>query len=429
MLGMLCAGRRNSRSARCSRSRGGEGHLRKERRASCNERRNSLQKQRSNLQTLLQDAMTSPRTMENIRFSTVCYFPLTVMPIKIFMQLDKLEDYHVMQERKLTVQDVDRSAKVLFISHQWLGFTHPDADGVHLKRVQEVLGKLLSGKAHEILSPEDLRSLSESNHLASCFRESGFTAEQAAFTGANTPRVDTDPSITLQQQLEGAYIWLDYFSIPQITASGPDEQTRPHVEMLKRVDTDPSITLDTANLTDPSIIQNAAVKAAQDIDNAVNSIPYYVERCSFFVVVAPKALHTDGGHTCDLTSWRARGWCRLEEWANNLSLNSKCPVIVTENNVMVQGWEDHVVLVGGTREGAVACGEFTCCQLGHRVVMPAIAGGGQVVKKLKCDIAGCTQVLTTMWRDKLDYARKMNFKVMERYLVLDRCIRACDCAV
>ena len=329
------------------------------------------------------------------KLSTTCHFPLTVMPMKEFMRLDRLENFDTMYKRKLTVQDVPTSAKILFISHEWLGFNHPDEDGVHLKRIQEVFDILLKGKASDIISDAELKDLTENSHLAACFSESGFTEDQAGFTSRNNSELH-DEHGTLQEQLEGAYVWLDYFSIPQMSSS------RATIEQIATV---------------PSM-------DAVYIDNAVKSIPYYVERSSFFFVVAPKAKHSDEGHTCDLTSWRSRGWCRLEEWANNLSLNSKCPVIVTETNVMVQSWEDYVVLVGGTRKGSVACGEFTCCQLGHQIDHSTVPGM-QGVQALKCDIPSCVQVLSAMWRDKLAYAKSKNFKVMERYLVLSRCVRIC----
>ena len=49
---------------------------------------------------------------------------------------------------------------------------------------------------------------------------------------------------------------------------------------------------------------------------AIGSIPYYIERSTYFLVVAPRAEHRETGARCDLESWRGRGWCRLEEAAN-----------------------------------------------------------------------------------------------------------------
>ena len=40
----------------------------------------------------------------------------------------------------------------------------------------------------------------------------------------------------------------------------------------------------------------------------VQSIPGYVERCDFFMVLAPELFHRDTGLICNSTSWQSRGW-------------------------------------------------------------------------------------------------------------------------
>jgi hypothetical protein len=44
----------------------------------------------------------------------------------------------------------------------------------------------------------------------------------------------------------------------------------------------------------------------------------YVELATNFWVVAPPCVHKDSGQTCDFETWRSRGWCRLEDWVNEL---------------------------------------------------------------------------------------------------------------
>ena len=49
------------------------------------------------------------------------------------------------------------------------------------------------------------------------------------------------------------------------------------------------------------------------LTEAVKSIPAYVERSTLMLCVVPPGKHEDrDGETCDLASWRQRGWCRLE---------------------------------------------------------------------------------------------------------------------
>lgn len=46
---------------------------------------------------------------------------------------------------------------------------------------------------------------------------------------------------------------------------------------------------------------------------AVDSIPSYIERSSMmWVVVPPVKHHSLEGQICDFSSWRKRGWCRME---------------------------------------------------------------------------------------------------------------------
>ena len=49
------------------------------------------------------------------------------------------------------------------------------------------------------------------------------------------------------------------------------------------------------------------------LGKAVQSIPAYIERSSLIVVLVPPCKHVDrDDEICDQTSWRGRGWCRVE---------------------------------------------------------------------------------------------------------------------
>ena len=49
------------------------------------------------------------------------------------------------------------------------------------------------------------------------------------------------------------------------------------------------------------------------LGKAVQSIPAYIERCSLIVVLVPPCKHADRkDEICDESSWRGRGWCRVE---------------------------------------------------------------------------------------------------------------------
>ena len=49
------------------------------------------------------------------------------------------------------------------------------------------------------------------------------------------------------------------------------------------------------------------------LGRAVESIPAYIERSSLIVVLVPPCKHADRkDEICDESSWRGRGWCRVE---------------------------------------------------------------------------------------------------------------------
>ena len=74
-------------------------------------------------------------------------------------------------------------------------------------------------------------------------------------------------------------VWYDYFSIPQDTQTHSSEQV-----------------------------------------NAINSIPAYIDRCEFFVVLCPALKHATTLSPLNHHSWAERGWCRTEVMSRLLSV-------------------------------------------------------------------------------------------------------------
>ncbi|CAE7768290.1 ANKRD17 [Symbiodinium sp. CCMP2456] len=81
----------------------------------------------------------------------------------------------------------------------------------------------------------------------------------------------------------GLHVWYDYFSIPQGAAR-----------------------------------QESVVR-----QNAIHSIPSYVARCEFFIVLCPAFQHSDQERTLSHATWGERGWCRTERAARELSTRSR----------------------------------------------------------------------------------------------------------
>ena len=74
-------------------------------------------------------------------------------------------------------------------------------------------------------------------------------------------------------------------------------------------------------------------KLTQQLTQAVDSIPSYVERSAMLWVLVPPVAHQDvPGAICDFNSWRSRGWCRMEYIASGLTTKDM-PVMVVKNCV------------------------------------------------------------------------------------------------
>ena len=70
------------------------------------------------------------------------------MPVKHFLSLESWLPHQDALAKGLLVevQRGDTKADVLFCSHQWVAFEHPDPAGDQLRALQNVIRKLIAGK-------------------------------------------------------------------------------------------------------------------------------------------------------------------------------------------------------------------------------------------------------------------------------------------
>ena len=133
------------------------------------------------------------------------------------------------------MDDTRKADKVIFVSHQWTSFSHPDPKNQQLKALQMTIRNLLSGKntvrtnwslemgyglkkvTGQKLTPPDPTHRSSPN-----------PSPNHSPTAIPTPSASTSNQITGQKEwkelLEDGYIWFDYLSIPQPLAA-KQEQT------------------------------------------------------------------------------------------------------------------------------------------------------------------------------------------------------------
>ncbi|CAE8744064.1 unnamed protein product, partial [Polarella glacialis] len=91
---------------------------------------------------------------------------------------------------------------------------------------------------------------------------------------------------------EPLFIWYDYFSCPQPLEGSDGNDVK------------------------------------QNLSDAIDSIPGYVEMCHHFVILTPALKHVDQGSTMSYNSWKKRGWCRAERAARFLSTHNTSMIIV-----------------------------------------------------------------------------------------------------
>lgn len=288
----------------------------------------------------------------------------------VFMALGRLEAFRVG-----LAMITPNGAKVHFISHQWLGFEHPDPDAVQLRRMQWAFGEILGGRGREILAPEGGLAFSDRASEQSCavWQPIEASSAQSKLTEA-----------TFFEDVRGGYVWIDFMSIPQLT-----------------------------NRAEACVDQEEADVSAEN-QAAVCSIPAYVERCDYFWALAPAAKHADTGEACNFTTWRFRGWCRLEKWLALLSRKTVGPLFVTEApTVAAIRRIDFQVAMQGKPELSPCAGSFTCCELGHEV---QLRSGKR--RKIRCDKENVHDILLEFLEAKKNLLRTNGDMMMLSLLLM-----------
>ena len=78
-------------------------------------------------------------------------YPMHLISVVTFLGLDELLPHQTLKRRGLLSARTDAHAgRILFISHQWLGWTTADPEGAHLRALQKLLRRLISGFGGDI---------------------------------------------------------------------------------------------------------------------------------------------------------------------------------------------------------------------------------------------------------------------------------------
>jgi len=115
-------------------------------------------------------------------------YPMWVVSMQKFLSFNEVEPHQVLARRGDLVQYTPGMGPVIFVSHEWAGFNHPDPDMRQLKVFQEALRNVLAGKAK---IGRDM--------IAMFAGVQKFTKKDRAL-------------------LAESFVWYDYFAVPQIKA-------------------------------------------------------------------------------------------------------------------------------------------------------------------------------------------------------------------
>eukprot|EP00928_Gymnodinium_smaydae_P095619 TRINITY_DN8258_c0_g4_i1.p1 TRINITY_DN8258_c0_g4~~TRINITY_DN8258_c0_g4_i1.p1 ORF type:complete len:619 (-),score=110.23 TRINITY_DN8258_c0_g4_i1:24-1880(-) len=207
------------------------------------------------------------QAVENVNADTSTHEPESPLPEGMFypmmlVTMDRLmkmsgapTGYQDLLEEQALIQYV-AGMYCIFVSHQWVSNAHPDPEGKQLSVLQLALNQIFE-KGLNVGSSID---------------------NEVIFKTFKTMKPQT------KQAMQSGFAWYDWFGIPNIT-KGQAEQYDNSSDLIK----------------------------------AMSSIPAYVEACNMFLVMAPVLKHYDTGTLCSMSSWRTRGWCRVEMACSALS--------------------------------------------------------------------------------------------------------------
>jgi ankyrin repeat protein len=228
-------------------------------------------------------------------------------------------------------QDVPSDSEIIFVSHEWLSWAHPDPKGEQLRVMCHVLERLKMG----VLS-------TEMDPMHTILYKHKYTTK-----GKDWKAI-----------LKRTYLWVDWFSMPQPGAEKEDKIGNDRMAVLRA-----------------------------EGSRAIRSIPAYVERSDFIMILVPGCHHTDRKVPTCYRTWRRRGWCLLELYAAAMSRDSSNPPLLVRSERGTPKWMSPLE----TLKLSIGLADFTCCQRNHVITTETQKiMNKESVKKIPCDkpIAG-----------------------------------------
>jgi len=126
-------------------------------------------------------------------------FPMFMMPLPHFLRLDELLPHQELRRRNMLVERDDSVQTIIFVSHQWTSFDHPDHTGRQLRTLQRMFERMFTGKVSEVDAP---------------FGDKLAFATKVRIAPGEWPRT-----------LRDAHIWIDFAGVPQKEATNTNDAT------------------------------------------------------------------------------------------------------------------------------------------------------------------------------------------------------------
>ncbi|MDC3321375.1 ankyrin repeat domain-containing protein [bacterium] len=223
-------------------------------------------------------------------------------------------------------QDAPSDSEIIFVSHEWLSWAHPDPKGEQLRVLCRVLEKLKSGELNTEMDP-----------IHTILYKHKFTTKGKDW----------------EAMLKRTCLWVDWFSMPQPGAEKEDE-----------------------------IGTEAMANLRAEGSRAIRSIPAYVERSDFIMILVPSLYHSNRDVPTCYRTWRRRGWCLLELYAAAMARDSSNPPLLVRSERGTPSWMSALEIL----KLSIGLADFTCCQRNHVITTETqkIMSGGKV-KKIPCD--------------------------------------------
>ena len=126
-------------------------------------------------------------------------YDMWLLPLHHFVELSTLLPHHEMLRQKKLARFNSSMKSIFFLSHQWSSFDHPDPTGEKLRCFQQQLIKMLQGIGASV---------------EPVFADKIYLPNKASVSRAEWKSLLQNGSI---------YIWMDYFSVPQVCVAASEK--------------------------------------------------------------------------------------------------------------------------------------------------------------------------------------------------------------